>query len=181
MAHIIPRVASACFPVIRGSGRFIAVSAPTGRRIVAAGGAARPHGGPTRNPWKADEGKGVGVLFFLFRPGGAKEIFGATKGRLCPALTPRLRVVAQATTLRCYSPTPRGCPSDHLALLIRRHPGASAAPLGRKRPRIWLISGSVRLPPVHPAAVPQACCRVPISGSVFRASSSMTVAVCGDG
>jgi hypothetical protein len=26
--------------------------APTGRRIVAAGGATRPHSGPTRNPWK---------------------------------------------------------------------------------------------------------------------------------
>jgi len=35
-----------------------AVSAPTGRRIVATGGAARSLRDPTRNPWKADDGKG---------------------------------------------------------------------------------------------------------------------------
>ena len=75
-----------------------AVSAPTGRRNVATGGAARPHGGPTRNPWKADEGKGVEVLFFFFRPGGAKEIFwadetsaNAPRPQLPPHPRPRAR------------------------------------------------------------------------------------------
>ena len=60
-----------------------AVSAPTGRRNVAAGGASQPQCGPTRNPWK--EG---GSLSSSFRPGGAKEILGPPKGRLCPALPP---------------------------------------------------------------------------------------------
>jgi len=49
------------------------VSAPTGRQIVAAGGAARPHGGPTRNPWKADEGKAVGVFSPLLAPAGRRR------------------------------------------------------------------------------------------------------------
>ena len=50
--------------------------APTGRRVVATGGAARPRSGPSRNPWKTG-------------PGGAKVIPEPTKGRSCPAPTPR--------------------------------------------------------------------------------------------
>ena len=47
---------------------FSSFFAPTGRRDVATGGAARPRSGPMRNPWKADEGKGSPALLFPFSP-----------------------------------------------------------------------------------------------------------------
>ena len=50
-----------------------AVSAPTGRRVVAAGGAARPQCGPTRNPWKVD------IPYHLFAPAGRRRFLGRRK------------------------------------------------------------------------------------------------------
>jgi len=55
------------------------LAAPTGRRVVATGGAARPQCGPTRNPWKADEGKGVGVFPPFFAPAGRRGFLGRRK------------------------------------------------------------------------------------------------------
>jgi len=58
----------------RGSPTWLpAVSAPTGRRSVATGGAARPHGGPTRNPWKVD------IPYHLFAPAGRWRFLGRRK------------------------------------------------------------------------------------------------------
>jgi hypothetical protein len=50
-----------------------AVSAPTGRWVVAAGGAARPRCGPTRNPWKTD------IPHPLFAPEGRRRFLGRRK------------------------------------------------------------------------------------------------------
>jgi len=47
--------------------------APTGRRRVATGGAARPRGGPTRNPWKADE-ENRSRFFSFFAPAGRRRL-----------------------------------------------------------------------------------------------------------
>ena len=49
-----------------------AVSAPSGRRNVAAGGAARPPCGPTRNPWKADERESF-LPYSFFAPAGRRR------------------------------------------------------------------------------------------------------------
>jgi hypothetical protein len=53
-------------------------SAPMGPRSVAAGGAARPLGGPTRNPWKAKHSEIV-YSSSSFRPDGAKGTPELTK------------------------------------------------------------------------------------------------------
>ena len=74
------------------------VSPVRGGWVVATGGASRPHGGPTRNPWKVDGGEAVGVLSPLFAPGGAKETLVRPAGaketperpnrRPCPVIPP---------------------------------------------------------------------------------------------
>jgi len=64
-----------------GFARAVTLQAPAGRRVVATGGAARPHGGPTRNPWKAEIRDPP--FFILFAPAGRRGFSGKGPGPLC--------------------------------------------------------------------------------------------------
>jgi hypothetical protein len=79
-----------------------AVSAPTGRRIVAAGGAARPPCGPTRNPWKEGE-EIVSHPFFLFAPAGRRGL-GSDESTSVPGDYPQTPRGCIAPTLRSFRP-----------------------------------------------------------------------------
>jgi len=85
----------------------------TGRRVVATGGAARPQCGRTRNPWKADEEKGVGVFFPFFAPAGRRRFLSEADER---------------TLMRGDSPAPSGRVCDNTI------PPTGSAPPAMQRP-----------------------------------------------
>jgi len=148
---------------------LFAVFAPTGRRNVAAGGAARSLRDPTRNPWKADEQKESIVFFSFFRPGGAKEIFRADErtpvpgassaplGRMCRTQTlPRVaRRRKRRRSTRGYNPSPRWGENGSV-------PFPPSSGVLFPAPGFFLASGS-------PFPVPgsRRLCRLAVAGSPF--------------
>jgi hypothetical protein len=157
----------------RGTGRKAGPSsAPTGPGAVAAGAAARPPSGPTRNPWA---GSGFPILSFLaILFFSLIRFFSPRRGEAClpagretpPPLTGRVR------RTRTF---PTGCAPPALrraALHPRLHAAAPAGASGKKR--MWSPS------PAYPRLAPWAILFPPASraserGGLARPGLSCTV------
>jgi len=132
--------------------------APTRRQIVAAGGAARSLGDPTRNPWKADEGESF-LLYSSFAPAGRRRFFGLPKGRPCPTIPPPLKGRMSRNTN-----TPTGCATPKRHLFTRGY----IPPPRWGEQRRFQVSGFKfqvqRLPAPGRLQVPHECRAPPLEG-----------------
>jgi hypothetical protein len=106
---------------------------PTGRRGVAAGGAARPHGGPTRNPWKEETRRPR--FFVIFAPAGRREFEERRKVACARRLFPDSAWVPRPKQHHLTpAPSPsvgrgeNGMTASTLAWVHSTHPTCSAPP-----------------------------------------------------